>query len=776
MRPFPIFFLGGLVLVNIIAIFNFDPLYIGSLFAFIYIVVTPGLLLLPFLLKRRVTPVLGIVFSVALSVLLLMLVGLGLNSILPLFGLSQPLSTAPLTLAFDVLIYLLLLGNSIFKKDVPFEFHGFNKLNWFLVSLSVFIPILACIGTIILNNGGSDSLSLASLIAAGVLVLLIILNREKLSPSTPPIALFMLALTFLLMNSMRGWFVTGHDILLEYNVFNLTNDAHFWNIAAYRDPYNACLSLTILPTFIVSLLHVSGTYIYKFFFQFLGAIPVILIYFLAKEYASESIAFLVGFLYISFPTFMVDMAFLNRQGIAFIFFSALVFGLFTTEYFNERFRTLTLFLFGTGMILSHYSTSYVAIPLLIAAYILNKLFSFAVTTKRPQWFARLANRLANKEIYERKTLLTLPLVIGLFCIMLLWSVGITKTSTSFFNTIQQVAANIQHPFSGDSSSVDAYSLVSAQQETPQQIFTAYLDQQLQQVEASTTLQSGRYSLASIKNSLPTLVSEPTVPMSKFGEEIQSLFHLNLGSVYNAIKQWYAKILQVLLFLGLFGLAVGYSFRKNLLHNVPREFIALSVAGIALLVGQTILPSSAVDYGLLRLFQQVLIFLSLPIVLGLIGLTALVTQNKTRQLLICTGVLLFFFLILSGLFPQWTGGGRAPLPLDNYGFYYDAYFTHAQEVDAMRWIAQNADTSVPIESDHYFSNIKMITYAGIAPISALYPADIERNAYVYLNYTNAQTGHVIDYIGGDLIYYEFPLNFLSSNKNLIYNDGGSEIYR
>jgi len=253
-------------------------------------------------------------------------------------------------------------------------------------------------------------------------------------------------------------------------------------------------------------------------------------------------------------------------------------------------------------------------------------------------------------------------------------------------------------------------------------------------------------------------------------------HFDLTNFFNDIKQIYAKILQVLLLLGVAGLLFGYSFKKGLLRTVPREYIALSISGIAILVGQTILPATAVDYGLLRLFQQNLIFLALPIVLVLMGIGAIFTRRQGGQLLICSTVLLFFFVILSGFFSQLTGGARPPLPLDNYGFYYDAYYTHAQEISAIDWIAQDANPGIPVQSDHYFSPIKMIAYSGIAPVPGLLPETIEKNAYVYLNFKNARTGDVIEDVDGDIVYYEFPISFLQDNKNLIYNDGGSKIYR
>jgi uncharacterized membrane protein len=71
---------------------------------------------------------------------------------------------------------------------------------------------------------------------------------------------------------------------------------------------------------------------------------------------------------------------------------------------------------------------------------------------------------------------------------------------------------------------------------------------------------------------------------------------------------------------------------------------------------------------------------------------------------------------------------------------------------------------------------MIAYSNIAPVVGLYPETIQRDSYVYLDYNNVTTQTVIQDVGGDLLYYHFPLEFLNSNKNLIYNNGGSEIFR
>src|SRR3978361_780245 len=109
----------------------------------------------------------------------------------------------------------------------------------------------------------------------------------------------------------------------------------------------------------------------------------------------------------------------------------MVFVLLNEEYFSEKVKMLTLFLLGTGMVFSHYSTSYIAIPLLIATYIINKLMRFIVRVKRPQWFTKLTAKIGNREMYEKPSSLKLIFVIGMLVIMVVWSTFITKTSTSF---------------------------------------------------------------------------------------------------------------------------------------------------------------------------------------------------------------------------------------------------------------------------------------------------------------------------------------------------------
>lgn len=774
-------FVLGAIIVNIVALVSIPWLavmLVGQAFSFFYILLTPGLFLLPFLTHKKLPFALGISISVALSIFSLMIAGLLINTILPLLGMLKPLSTIPLIIIFDVLIFILFILNDIYRSHFAIQTPNYSLKSWSIIIFSSLSPILACIGALSLNNGGSNIITMVGLGLIFLSVPILFVFKNHVDESVPPITLFLAALSLLLMNSMRGWFITGHDILLEYHVFTLTNTAHLWNMAIFRDPYNACLSITILPTYLQNILHISDAYIFKLLFQFLGATPVVIIYYLSKQYVSSAISFLAAFLFISFPSFVVDMAFLNRQGVGFLFFAAMLTALLSTEFFQGRARKIALFVFGTGIILSHYSTSYVAIALLIGAYVVNRIIRFIFSREKPQYLLRITNKFGNKEIYTESILLNLSFVLGMLAILILWSVIITKTSTSLLNTLNQIITTIEHPFSVDDYSGPAkYSLLQSTQQTPAQLFDQFSKKTIKSARIPEN-ESNLYplSLAQQYPAFPVApVNEPPIPVTSIGKILQANLHFNLANFYYLIKQIYAKIIQIFLLIGFISLGLGYSFKKKVLKNVPAEFIALSVTGVGIMFAQVVLPASNIDYGLYRLFQQNLIFLTLPITLAFLAFISLLVRNYRVQLFVHMSILLSCFLIFSGFIPQITGGGRPPLPLDNYGFYYDAYYTHAEEVSSIKWLSER-NSKFPIQSDHYFSSVKILAYGNKGTITGLLSETIQKDSYIYLNYNNIKTGNVIEFIGNSVFYYHLSTDFLKKEKNLIYNNGGSEIYR
>ena len=70
--------------------------------------------------------------------------------------------------------------------------------------------------------------------------------------------LALVATSLLLATSLRGWYITGHDIQAEFLAFQLTNGAQHWRWARCENAYNACLSVNILPTVLAQTTGLSG--------------------------------------------------------------------------------------------------------------------------------------------------------------------------------------------------------------------------------------------------------------------------------------------------------------------------------------------------------------------------------------------------------------------------------------------------------------------------------------------------------------------------------------
>ncbi|MDD4136117.1 MAG: glycosyltransferase family 39 protein, partial [Candidatus Shapirobacteria bacterium] len=207
---------------------------------------------------------------------------------------------------------------------------------------------------------------------------------------------------------------TGHDINHEFQVFQNTDNNSLWiSRPSLNDFYNSCLSITILPTIFAKITSISGMYVYKLIFQIIFAFGLVPIYYFIKKLSNEKKALIGSFLFISFPTFLNDMPFLNRQEIAIVFFNLLI--LTTFIKIPKKTKTILTIIFLTGIMFSHYSTNFIIIGILSMSWFFYKLLTRKLT------FKKIANL----------PLLNLRIIVLAIFLTFLWNVQITrKTSLS----------------------------------------------------------------------------------------------------------------------------------------------------------------------------------------------------------------------------------------------------------------------------------------------------------------------------------------------------------
>jgi uncharacterized membrane protein len=716
----------------------------------IYLLLVPGYLTSSLIIgkeRARLPLQRQLGYYVGQSLLLLMLSGLLLNEAYDLLGYSHPLTLVPLTIMISAistgLTLLAARRGTLIRRLPKFKKIWKNHIRFLpAILLCICMPVIAAAGAITLNNGGADGLAMLSFAMVGFLFLAFLFRDRDLGRYYP-LYLFSAALSLLIGTSLRGWNITGHDVMQEYQVFELTLRHAAWHMNYYQDAYTACLSITILPTILQRLTMISDPFIYKLVFQMFFALMAPILYESFKRFTSRKLALLACFLFITFPTFLMDIMMLNRQETAFLFL-ALSLMAATDKLLNKKARSLLILSFLSGMVVSHYSTSYEAIGTFIIAIMIGlvwKLFQ----RRRPD-----QDQLVDS---PSSRLYTTPIVAAVLVLLIGWGSIATQTSSNISQTISSLSSSLSHEFSHSKSTTVSPSLTQFSEASRQ----------------SVNLPNSAYYPAKVVNKYPLKpAQETTAPLTNLSKTVGLKQHL-LSSFYGIIKSGYELLIAMSIPGGIF-----YVLKKRRKFNVPIQYLMLGAGSFIMLGVEQAFPA-AINYGLARAIQQSLIFTALPIILLLLYLLKLLRFSSVIAQRFLAVVLVCFFFILSGFLPSLTGGSDPMLALSNSGLYYSAYYTHQEEISAANWLVNDTPKGSQVYSDE-FARRKLIAYASIFSQPTLAPDAIPKDSYVYLSYGNNEFDQVPVYDGSALLYYKPPTSFLSNEKNQVYSSSNVTIYK
>jgi len=744
---------------------------------FVSLVCVPGLLTIIALRLFALDPWTYIGLTVGFGLLELMFVGLIGNTLLPFVGIARPLEAQVLISGLSIMMVALAILCFVRVREVTVSVGRialFTSLRdaLFAYTPAVF-PLMSIVGARTLNEGGSNAFILSMLAGVAIYSAVLIRYSSKLGRSVIPTALFFITLALLLMTSLRGSFVTGHDIQREYSVFQLTKSAGLWSIMSLRDAYNACMSITIVPTIFSNLLSIADPYVYKALFQILFAIVPGIVYMTAQRYVGATAALLSALYFIAFPTFFTDMPFLNRQEIAFIFLSLMVYVIFD-ERIALKARRLLFAALGLGMVLSHYSTTYTVIALLAFVVAAGPIVQSVRRLSAQYGLARLSTIAKwNAEAVQSRNRITLGMLAALVAASFLWSSVLTDTSSnSLYRVVTETIKVMRDTTREDAKSSDVlYSLFSWKQLDANALLKEYEDTTI--ARASETPAGTYYESA--RGRYPISLATPDVlPLTRIGRTLSA--GIDVPEFNYAFRQSSAKLIQILVVIGFVVVLWSSRFCKKPLDS---EFVLMGAGSLILLAAIVVLPVLSVEYGLLRAFQQSLVFLSIFIVIGSLGFVAYARESVRVGF---AGALTVIFLLSStGVFTQLLGGYDPQLHLNNSGIYYDRYYVHASELKAIEWLAQEiakdrAAGFVPeIQSDTIAVTASHLLL-GTNVTHDINPAIVRTDAYVFLGVTNVKKMQATVSYGGTRITYIYPMRFLDDNKKLIYDEGGVKIYR
>ncbi len=786
------FLLGIDLLATILEFTHNNFLGISTLLSFCTCLLLPGFLISLILRLRKISFWENLLFIVGFSIAFLEFGGLLLNMLFPLFGIHNPLTFQHLAIGFALYNACLFIFAWIRTKPcaMRIQLPRRSKIEKLCYVLPVCFPVLATLGAIVLNNGGSDILTLILLGTIAFYSLFLLLFHKNIAVDLYPYALFLIAVASLFTTSLRSWYITGHDIETEFYVFQLTNTHHIWRMAFFQDPYNACLSITILPTILTNLLSIQDMYIYKVIFQILFATSPVLVFFILRNYTTPVLSFLSAFLFMVFPTFFTDMPMLNRQEIGFIFFGLALYMLLRRDPAQQAYRqfeeslsklssdlakaqTLSLSalssdlslsmrrilftVFALSVIVSHYSTNFVLLVLVACVYISTLIISLPLVKKTYAWlFSK--SRARRKNTFSHTVFLSLPLVLILFGMTYAWNTLYTHSSSHADSVVVEVINSIFVTSNSSRSSDLSDSIFFATKPDAQQELQNYIRHTLQVEGTKNT-----YSQSITRKYPSSVVPQEELAPTPLGN-VFTAFHIPVFNIQAELRSLTADCFQIFVLVGLLIILFSQS-RKTF----DQQYLFLCFCSIFLLALITVLPELSVEYGVLRMFQQFLFLLSLPMVLCLRSMFFFVKEQKR---IMFTGIIIaIFFLNLTGFLSHLTGDYYPQMTLDNAGLYYDAYYVTDSDTKAIAWLSQHDVNDDPVVTD--LSGVsKLHTYGGIDATEDNFPALVRKNEYVYLDLTS----NTVFTINSDLLIYNSDKKFLDDNKDLIYSNGTNNVYK
>ncbi|MGO9791629.1 MAG: DUF2206 domain-containing protein [Solirubrobacteraceae bacterium] len=611
-------------------------------------------------------------------------------------------------------------------------------------------------GAIALNNGHSGDLALGTLIAIAAAFAFVLVG-PRLPAAAYPISLWLLSLALLLSLSLRGDAISGHDILTEFRVFQVTQQADHWSVNVQPSAYNACLSITILPVVIKDLLFVSDVAVFQVVAQAVFALVPVAVYLISRHWLSHRLAFAAAVIFIAQAPFLDDFPFIVRQEVALGFLSALLLLLLVWHRSDRPPRLLVpTLLLGLGLVLSHYSTTYVAIVFFAIALLID------LARRGSSRRSRLAGLVSRSRWIPGPESLSMPrpqlfrdappyaLVVGfLLVVTVAWNVGLTHSAGNLHGFLSDVG--VPRP--------PSLALLVAGHASTAPTAREYVDQL---VRSEPTGLGSRYppsTYAGYVAGISVMLSTaPRLP-------------LHVASIVYAAGTVVRDLTKVMLLAGVLWLL---AFRRRL-NMGPAHSAALMVGALIAFAASLLLPAVAVQYNPTRVYQECLVVLSAAPILG-----ALVVARALRIPRSETVIGLFvaaFFFVSSAALPQLVGSGGAYMQLNNFGPYYDIYYTHDQELAAIKWLAEHGQRDVPTFAD-WFATKKLTAFGAreLDIVDNVVPNTITRRSYVFQSYSNTATGAAFTLFNGAILPYRFPASFVHSVKSVVFSTGSVQVLR
>ena len=361
-----------------------DIPFLREIILFIFLSFIPGFAILRLFKLKEISFLDTILLSVALSIAFVMFMGLLVNELYLILGLSEPLSTIPLTVAISAFTMsaFLVEYRRDFSETLPVtltqKISLEGKLKNFLpLSTILFVlPLLSALGVFYFNI----YIILFSFVLIAFLCVLSVASRRLVPENLFPFLIFSISITLAFQIQLTSTYIVGWDANLEYFFFRMTQINGHWGflnanlISLDALNYNSMLSITLLPAVYSALMNAKGEIVFKILYPFLFSLVPLTLFRIGEKQFGKLIAVLSAlfFIFTSEAFFGPEALSLNRQIVGELFLLLSIFILINKTIPVKK-RRLLLMTFGAALVVSHYSLAYIYLAIIALVFIISRV-------------------------------------------------------------------------------------------------------------------------------------------------------------------------------------------------------------------------------------------------------------------------------------------------------------------------------------------------------------------------------------------------------------------
>ncbi|MCD7781514.1 MAG: DUF2206 domain-containing protein [Methanosphaera sp.] len=750
-----------------VAVFN-------DIITLLYLGFIPGIIILRVLKLHDLGNTFTTLLSVGLSIISVILIGLFMNQVYPLIGITTPIENIPLLVTLT--IYNMALLVVAYLKDRDYYYDSSSKLSFELLTSNQFLcicilPLIAIIGAYVFQYYGNNAIQISLLIIISLMILLMACGYLK--KEYYHFAIFSIAISILYYSVLISNHIWGYDIFFEYQFATYVINNGIWDYT-WPHAYNAMLSVTMYAPIYTKLSGMTLTWVFKFIYPFLFSLISMGLYKIFDKHTGSKIAFFAAFFFIAYNGFsygwMVQMA---RQQIAEIFLVLLVWLMIDRQIPQSK-RKILYLLFGVGLIVSHYSLTYLFMFMLLATIITITLLSSR--------FGNIINTILLKLGFKKKYFgkyfsvddQTISLPLSLFFIgfiVVYYSLTAdSKPIASLFDALGIVTSSVTQL-----ESVNPMLILATLGVLLIVIIVAYtifkrisVDVNPDEVKAHPKLKNTLEKLESMslkrKQALVILIT------------VLVILHIWWPFRYMNIVSINA---QRVILLSVYFIIVG--FVMNIIRtrhfHFTKEYNIFAIFNMIILACGIFIPAFRAQLSLQRIYEVTFVVLAPFCIIGIYyisnSLLQLVTNLSIKSIVSITmkviGVFLVGFFILNTGLIDLAVGQSSTLPLDNS---IDAPIFSNGEYAGEAWFDNYyVNNKEEVVYSDAFSNILLYWLNDIRTTNPANMSEIDPGSYLFMRSYN---------IGHDTFLYGngqyIDTTEATNDSSKIYDNGDSQIYK